>query len=258
MSEPADQPSIGVSAAHLEDLRIGAQARGRDRQSLGELQRIVVSETNHQVTHLVIDPGLLASGNALAPGGWEKPRARVVPISLLIKATPQEIMLDCDEATFDTYPLFEQERATTAEAPATPDRAHWWSRANLGEVITYLFSEISGPYIPNTPDEEIHLNEPSDSAAISAGAAVWRRATDNATDATRHGPSDETEVGVVERALLDSDGRLSALVVRRKGTLGAWGELVVLPADQIADLDDEIVHITLTDAEIEALAPFEE
>lgn len=258
MSEHDDQPPTEAPTATLEDLRIGAPARGSDGHTLGELQRIVVSETTHQVTHLVIDPGLLASGNALAPGGWEKPRARVVPIALLTNATTQEITLDCDEAAFNASPLFEKERASAANAPDAPDRAHWWSRANLGEVITYLFSEISGPYIPNTPDEEITLNEPTGAAAISAGAAVWRRDADTAPDAARHGPPDETEVGVVEHALLESDGRLSALVIRRKGTLGAWGELVILPADQITDLDDDIVHITLTNEEIEALAPFKE
>ncbi|HLY30161.1 MAG TPA: hypothetical protein VKQ36_03980, partial [Ktedonobacterales bacterium] len=192
MSEQSNQRATAKPTAQLEDLRIGAHAHGRDGHPLGALQRIVVGETDLKVTHLVIDPGLLASGNALAPGGWEKPRARVIPIGLLTNATPQAITLDCDEAEFASYPLFEQERAVPVTAPATSEHTHWWSSANLGEVITYLASELSG-YVPSAPEQEITLNEPQDAAAISAGAAVWRRMP---------AETDETEIGVVERALL--------------------------------------------------------
>ncbi len=155
MSEPITSPSP------QEDLRIDAPTQGRDGRRLGKLQRIVIAEADQRVTHLVIDPGLLASGNALVPGGWEKPRARVVPIALVTAATADGLTLDCDEAEFAAYPLFEQERATVvtppADAPVAPNRAHWWSPANLGAVINYLSSSVGAPYLP--ADEGVAFDE---------------------------------------------------------------------------------------------------
>ncbi|HUY75461.1 MAG TPA: PRC-barrel domain-containing protein [Ktedonobacterales bacterium] len=259
MSQSPDQPNL------LEDLRIDAHVLGRDGKRLGKLQRIVIAEADQRVTHLVVDPGLLASGNALAPGGWEKPRARLVPIALVQSANADGVTLDADEAAFATYPIFEQERATAVAPPAdlaaTPDRAHWWSRANLGDVINYLSSTVGAPYL--SPDDAAQYDETPGEAEIIAGTAVWRRAptppaapgATAAADAARH-RFDETEIGVVERVLVDANtNRVSALVMRRKG-LG--GQLVVLPMEAVADLEDDLVHVTLTDAEVDALAPYHE
>jgi len=248
MSEPVNQP------APLEDLRIDAPALGRDGKRLGKLQRIVIAEADQRVTHLVVDPGLLASGNALAPGGWEKPRARLIPIALVTATSADSVTLDADEATFESYPIFEQERATVVAPPAdlaaTPDRAHWWSPTNLDAVINYISSSVGAPYL--SPDAGPQYDETPGEAEIVAGTAVWRRAPADAT--TQRAP--ETEIGVVERALVDAaTNRVSALVMRRKG-LG--GQLVILPMDAVADLEDDLVHVTLTDAEVDALAPYHE
>ena len=251
MSESVNQ------SAPLEDLRIDAHALGRDGKRLGKLQRIVIAEADQRVTHLVVDPGLLASGNALAPGGWEKPRARLIPIALVTAANADGVTLDADEATFETYPIFEQERATVVAPPAdlatAPDRAHWWSSANLGAVINYISSSVGAPYL--SPDAGPQYDETPGEAEIVAGTAVWRRAlADTSGAAAQHYV--ETEIGVVERALMDAaTNRVSALVMRRKG-LG--GQLVVLPMDAVADLEDDLVHVTLTDDEVDALTPFHE
>ncbi len=260
MSEPINQPNL------LKDLRIDAHVQGRDGKRLGKLQRIVIAEADQRVTHLVVDPGLLASGNALAPGGWEKPRARLIPIALVTAANADGVTLDTDEAAFDTYPIFEQERATVVAPPAdlaeTPDRAHWWSSANLGAVINYVSSMVGAPYL--SPDAGPSTDETPGEAEIEAGTAVWRRtpvasATPSAdADAIDTSPQrfEETEIGVVERALIDTQtNRVSALVIRRKG-LG--GRLVILPMEDVADLEDDLVHVTLTDDEIDALAPYHE
>jgi sporulation protein YlmC with PRC-barrel domain len=253
MSQPLDQPTP------LEDLRIDAHVQGRDGKRLGKLQRIVIAEADQRVTHLVVDPGLLASGNTLAPGGWEKPRARLVPIALLTAATADGVTLDVDQASFDTYPIFEQERATVVAPPAdlaaSPDRAHWWSPANLGAVINYVSSMVGAPYL--SPDAGVPYDETPGEAEIVSGTAVWRRSpvASDATDAAPH-RFEETEIGVVERALVDAQtNRVSALVMRRKG-LG--GQLVILPMVAVADLEDDLVHVTLTDAEVDALAPYHE
>ncbi|HEV2403883.1 MAG TPA: PRC-barrel domain-containing protein, partial [Ktedonobacterales bacterium] len=99
----------------IEDLRIGAHVIGRDDKRLGTLTRIVIERADPRVTHLVVDPGLAESGNLLSPGGWEKPRERVVPVELIASTEPDAIHLTCDEPSFLTQALFEQVQYSDAE-----------------------------------------------------------------------------------------------------------------------------------------------
>ncbi|MGZ3582319.1 MAG: hypothetical protein ACXWP6_06255, partial [Ktedonobacterales bacterium] len=49
--------------------------------------------------------------------------------------------------------------------------------------------------------------------------------------------------------------RVTALVVRRSGIVRH--RRVLLPISAITDVQDEVVHVALTDAELDALAPYE-
>src|SRR5262245_690067 len=102
----------------LEELHIGVAVSGDDGHRLGTLQRIVVARDDYRVTHLVVDPGLRESGNLLAPGGWDRPRARILSVSLVAAAAPDHLLLSCDEATFRQLPLFEQEAYVEAPPPS--------------------------------------------------------------------------------------------------------------------------------------------
>src|SRR5262249_39936708 len=147
---------------------------------LGTLQRVVVERDAYHVTHLVVDPGLRESGNFLAPGGWDKPRARILPVSLVAKATPNQLVLSCDEAAFRRLPLFEQEAYADAPPPAG-------RRFRLGDLVNYIASAAgvgAAPYEPST--EEIMFNEPEGSVEIAEGTPVWRQQ-----------PHDE--IGTIER-----------------------------------------------------------
>lgn len=236
----------------LEDIRIGAPALGRDGRKLGEVQRLVVGATDHRLTHLVIDPGLIESGEALAPGGWETPRARVVPVALVASVTHDAVTLRCDHIEFQQQPLFEHEHFAEV---APPDEAHqhagWWSRVRVGEVIRYIASSAGlggAPYLPSTT--EVTLNEPIGAASLSEGAPVWRRVAEGAVDAN-NGPAEEEEIGVIERALVDEATQtVRALVIRRNDLTE---RLVELPISAVISLDDDIVHVTLSDADLDNL-----
>src|SRR5260221_14196541 len=91
----------------LQDLHIGAPVLARDGRTLGELARVVV-DPGHQVTHLVVDPGLVESGNLLEAGGGEKARGRVRPVELVERAGPAHNQLSCDEAQLRAPPPFER------------------------------------------------------------------------------------------------------------------------------------------------------
>lgn len=228
----------------VEDLRIGVAVTGSDAKNLGKLTRIVIDRADGQVTHLVVDPGLLESGNALAPGGWEQPRERVVPIAMVVSAGERGVALTCDEDAFKQQPLFERKQFTEADAPAaTGPTGPWQSRYELGEVLNYVSAGWGLGAAPYIPPADVSLNETPQSAAIAEGTSVWRVE-----------PHDE--VGHVDRVLADAQTqRVSALVVRRKGLLA---HRVILPLEQVASIDDGVVHVTLDDQQLDALERFEE
>ena len=220
----------------LEDLHIGVPVTGSDGNHLGTLTRIVIKRADGAVTHLVVDPGLVESGNLLAPGGWEKPRERVVPLSLLVDASDERVTLSCDEASFQQQPLFEQQSyADHDQLDSVPPRFR------LGDLINYIASAAGIGAAPYEGPRVIQYNEPTGAAEIAEGTPVWRR-------------EPHEEIGVVERVLFDAQTqRVSGLVLRRSGLVHHH---VVLPLKAIADIDDEVVHVTLSDAELDALPPY--
>ncbi|HEX8036968.1 MAG TPA: PRC-barrel domain-containing protein [Ktedonobacterales bacterium] len=222
----------------LEDLHIGTDVMGSDGSHLGTLTRIVIERDNDEVTHLVVDPGLVESGNLLAPGGWEKPRERVVSLSLLVNADDKHVTLSCDEEAFRQQPLFEQQYyADYDQLDALPPRFR------LGELINYIASAAGLGAAPYEGPRIRQYNEPQGAAEIAEGTPVWRR-------------KPHEEIGEVEQVLFDPlTERVTALVVRRSGIV--VHPRVLLPISAVADVQDEVVHVTLTDAELDALAPYE-
>ncbi len=225
----------------LEDLHIGVAVRGSDGRHLGTLQRIVVAhDGQRQVTHVVVEEGLIESGNALAPGGWEKPRGRIVPIELVAHADDHELTLACDEPAFKAFPLFEEEHAIPVDEAGPAGEPH--DRFEAGEVIRYISSAAGLGGAPYLAPEAITFNEGPGEAEIGEGTPVWRR-------------EPHEEVGEVERVLADSaTQRVTALVVKRKGI---FGPSLVLPIAAVADVEDGVVHIALSRAEVDALAHYE-
>jgi sporulation protein YlmC with PRC-barrel domain len=223
----------------LEDLHIGTPVIGSDGQQLGTLQRIVIDRAEQKITHIVVDPGLLESGNLLAPGGWEKPRSRLIPAGDIIQVRKESLELSIDQTGFAQAPLFEHEYYVdsdiqTGEGQGPGEKP----RFRLGELIHYISTAAGLGAAPYEPSTEIQFQEASNSAAIAAGTPVWRR--------TPH-----QELGVIERVLVDSQTqRISAFVLHRKGF---GGKLIQLPVEAVADVQDGIVHVTLSDADLAGL-----
>jgi sporulation protein YlmC with PRC-barrel domain len=227
----------------LEDLHIGTTITSSDGQQLGTLERIVVEKATERVTYIVVDPGLLESGNLLAPGGWEKPRARLIPISDILKVTRDSLELSIDQATFTQAPLFERELFDNADPQTGEVQAPGEKpRFRLGELLQYISTAAglgAAPYEPNT---EIQFQESAGSAEIAVGTMVWRL--------TPH-----QEIGVVERLLVDPETQqIHAFVLRRKGF---GNRLIQLPIQAVANVQDGVVHVTISDSDLASLAPFE-
>jgi uncharacterized protein YrrD len=229
----------------LEDLHIGATVTSSSGAHLGTLSRVVVDGTSDQVVGLVVDPGLVESGNLLAPGGWERPRERVVPTSLVLSVTQDGLRLSCDEAAFAQLPLFEREQSAEvnpSDVSASSGGQRGWSRFRVGELINYFAAEFglgAAPYVPPTDTTPL---EPPTAGAIAEGTAVWRL-------------DPHERIGEVERVLVDgATQRVSLLVVRRGGLVR---HRALLPISAISSIEDGVVHVRLSDAELEALAPFD-
>jgi uncharacterized protein YrrD len=225
----------------IEDLRIGAAVASTAGDRLGTLSRVVVDGTTDTVAGIVVDPGLVQSGNLLAPGGWSRPRERVVPTQLVAAVTAEEVRLSCDEDAFAQLPLFEHEQSVAVD-PTTAGAPERWSRFRLGDLINYAASEFGLGGAPYLPPAEITHVEPPTAGAIAEGTLVWRTAP-------------HERIGEVERVLADAaTQRVSSLVIRRGGLAR---HRVVLPAAAIASVEDGVIHVHLTDAELETLAPYE-
>lgn len=98
----------------------------------------------------------------------------------------------------------------------------------------------AAPYEPST--EQITFTEPLGSAHLGAGTPVWRR-------------QPHEEVGTVERLLVaEAAQRLVALVIRRSGR---GHHLVLLPLAAITDVAAGVVHVALSDDQLDALAPYQ-
>lgn len=225
----------------IENLRIGAAVASASGARLGTLTRVIVDGTTDTVAGIVVDPGLVQSGNLLAPGGWGQPRERVVPTALVAATSEASISLTCDEDAFAQLPLFEHEQSVAVNPAATGAPAGW-SGFRLGDVINYAASEFGlggAPYVP--PAEITHLESPT-SGAIAEGTHVWRT-------------EPHERIGEVERVLADAETqRVSGLVIRRGGLPR---HRVLLPVAAIIAVEDGVVHVRLSDAELEALAPYE-
>ncbi len=204
----------------------------------------MLGRDKQHVTHIVVDPGLLESGNLLAPGGWEKPRARVIPVSAIKSVGTESIALSLDQQKFDSEPFFEQEFYVNAEDPQTGEMGGTEEkpRFRLGELIHYIATAAGLGAAPFEPDTEIGFRKSGDSAEITAGTPVWRR-------------EPHEEIGVIEHVLVDAETeKITAFVFHQKGRAG---KLLELPVESVSDVEDGVVHVTLGNDELARLRPYQ-
>ncbi|HEV7126512.1 MAG TPA: PRC-barrel domain-containing protein [Ktedonobacterales bacterium] len=221
----------------LADLHFGTPVFASDDERVGTLTRVVMDGPSDKVVSIVVDPGLVESGNLLAPGGWEKPRERVVPFSLVRAAARDGVRLACASDTFKRMPLFDQQHDTSVD---TPVDAEGQPHLDPAALLAYASSEfgLGGAPYP-APSATTHV-EPPAAGAIAENTPVWRQ-------------EPHERIGEVERILLDSaTQRVTALVVRR----GLLRHHVLLPVAAITAVADDIVHVALSDDELQALTTF--
>lgn len=130
----------------MRRLRIGEQVLGADGRRLGVLERLVVDEQAHRVTHMVI-------------------HGRLVGVQHVREVNGERLQADLDEAGLAGQP---QARPELVAAPG----AHWTAPGgySIGDFLAIASALIGqGPYVP-----PVHLElDLSAVHEISPGSHVW-------------------------------------------------------------------------------------
>ncbi len=214
---------------NIEDLRLHASVVSSDGHKLGSLSRFVINKENLRLTHIVVDTGLLRSGQALWKGGWGLNHDRLLPVGVVRHAGSDDISITMSADEFAELSIDYIEEYFTN----TPDMEK--GRPDAGDLVRIAQSIPGepGPYIM----QQVTAIGP-DLADIAADSPVWRL-------------DPHQKVGEVERVLFDTEsGSMSGLVIRR-GFI--FSKDVVLPPEYIVEVVAEIVRVQLDDAQLDAL-----
>ena len=131
----------------MKDFRIGEDVLAADGSRLGQLERLVVDEGAHQVTHLVVE-------------------GRVVPLAHFRDAGPDGLATDLAAGGLDRYPLH-------SDAGLAAPGDHW--EAPAGYALAN-FLAVAGAILGNAPYQPpVHADlVPGEAGSeIAAGSPVW-------------------------------------------------------------------------------------
>ena len=131
----------------MKALRLGEDVLAVDGSRLGVVERLVVDEGAHQVTHLVVEQ-------------------RVVPISEFRDAGPDGLATGLDREHLDRYPLHDD---ASLSAPGD----HWEPPAGY-QLRNFL--AVAGALLGNAayvPPVHVDLTPGEAPSEISAGSPVW-------------------------------------------------------------------------------------
>ena len=131
----------------MKTLRIGEDVLAVDGSRLGTVERLVIDEGAHQVTHLIVED-------------------RVVPIDEFLDAGPDGLATKLDQTGLEAFPRHDE---SSLEAPGE----HWEPPAGY-QLQNFL--AVAGALLGNAPYlPPIHADlTPGESASeITAGSPVW-------------------------------------------------------------------------------------
>jgi len=213
----------------LEDLRPGASVSSRDGHKLGTLSRFVLTKDLTALTHVVVDTGLLRSGESLLGGGWALSHDRVVPLGVVDDVSPAAVTLTMTAEEFrDLSVDYIQEYFE----PIPDEKKGWPDPSDLRRLAASIPGE-PGPYfmlqtVAKSPDD----------VDIKRGSPVWRMKP--------HQKIGEVDGLVVE----EGTGKVQAIIVRRGHV---FAKDVELPLRFVAEVVADIVRVHISDDALKQL-----
>jgi uncharacterized protein YrrD len=196
----------------------------------GTLDRLIFDPATDEVRGLVVVQGGLL------------PHDVVVPLELVLSADGEAVRV---RGTVEA--IASLEGFTQAQFTAPPE--NWLPPADLEAQAPYFLFPASpyavGAFAPgatvNVPADEAQENKPAGSVDLSAATEVF------CTD----GPA-----GTVDRVLTDGDSDVVTHLIVRRGAL--FTREIAVPAQYIATTDEQSIHLTLSQQELDQLPEFKE
>jgi uncharacterized protein YrrD len=218
----------------LENLRPGANVICADSEKVGKLHAVVIDPRDNRVTHIVVN-----TGPHFPEPGFGAPNLATVPVDQMTDAREEKVVLKCTKREFSQMPPYVERRYTPPPPSASeglpPERpAHL-----LWEVGVALAAALAAPTRIGIPTESFRKAEFE--RQILHDAPVWRL-------------EPQSHIGDVERVLVNEEtDEIVALVIRR-GVL--FHHDVVLPIDYVTEVLDGLIHVRISDEELERLEAF--
>jgi uncharacterized protein YrrD len=216
----------------LEDLRIGADIVSGEGHKLGTLSKFVVRQDGYRLTHVVVDTGILRSGEPLWKGGWGLSHDRVVPIAAVSVATSDRVTLTMSADEFRDHSVDYEEEYFEAMPDLEP------GKPDLGDLarIASSFPGEPGPWVM-LEQRELAPGE----VEIPKDAPVWRL-------------NPHQKIGEVERVIIDDATRDVVGIVIKRGMI--FAKEVVLPVSAVVEVVAGIVRADIGDDDLKGLPEF--
>ena len=220
--------------ALIDNLRHGAPVFTSEGRQVGDLHAVVVDPRDNEVTHIVVN-----TGPHFPEPGFGVPDLVEVPIDQMEGAEESGVYLQVNREAFRAMPEYaDRDYLPSAESekgepePGGPARFVW----NLGVAMVASLASIGGVAVPREKFRKARFER-----HILNDAPVWR------TDPEKH-------IGDVERVLVDEDSdEIRALVIKR-GVV--FPHDVILPIERVTEILDGVVHVDVSDAELDTLQEF--
>jgi uncharacterized protein YrrD len=216
----------------LEDLHPGTSVVSADGHKLGTLSRFVIKKDSLKLTHIVVDTGILRSGEPLWKGGWGLSHDRVLPLGVLKDADDEavQITMTADEFKDLSVDYIEEQFEQMPDA-----RPGWPDASDLRRLLASMPGE-PGPYVLH----EILARDP-DEVEIKKDSPVWRL-------------NPHKKIGEVDRVIYDADTKKVTDLVIQRGFV--FTKDVVLPMRFVVEVVADIVRVDIDDEALSGLPEF--
>lgn len=215
----------------LDDLRPEAEVRTSDGKEVGKLHAVVLDPRENRVTHIAVN-----TGPFFPEPGFGDPRIVTVDIDQLKDATDEAVELSMTSGDFAKLPLYEHTHffQVPDETPPPSGMSRLW---DAGVAIAASLARLgTGIAIPAE-----HFQRATFERHILNDTPVWRM-------------EPNTYLGDVERVLVDEETDAIAALVIRRGVL--FPDDRVLPMTHVTEINDGLIHVQISDADLDKLEPY--
>ena len=198
-------------------IRWGAKAISSDGNDLGKVIRVVIHPKSNEVTHVVIEKGIF---NRVA---------KLVPITTVFFAAPDEVRLKIESKDVETLQDYEETFFVTGE-----------EIENLESGVTPVYwLRPVGDYAELYPLPPLNtsINVPKDSKSLEPGCDIVT--------------AEEKTVGRVRSFILNDEGKITHLI----GECGGFGSKSkkLIPIDWVEEIDECKVRVSASSVMVEKL-----